>query len=158
MQNLAARIESACPIGDRVRSWLTKVRTTLSASRTAILELIDDHATFKTAVDEGKTAVDDLIARQAEDKTAIDELIDDHATFKAVTDELTAWAEALGTKLNSDTGVNDADYDADITADAPETLSASDPSVITASSPTAGPDTLSAGDPEAAPAALSAYI
>ncbi len=158
MENLGARIEKACPIGDRVRSWLTQIRTTIVGSRTAVLELIDDHASFKTAVDEGKTAVDDLIARQAEDKTAIDELIDDHASFKTVVDEITAWGEALATKLNLDTGVNDADYDAVIDADAPETLSASDPSVITASSPTAGPDTLSAGDPDAAPAALLTYI
>jgi hypothetical protein len=58
------------------------------------------------------------------------ELKADHATFKTVVDELTAWAEALSTKLNADTGVTDADYDAIITADAPATLSASDPSAL----------------------------
>lgn len=156
--NLAERIERACPIGDRVRSWLTLVRTTLVGSRTALVELIDDHATFKTAVDEGKTATDDLIARQGENKIAIDELIDDHAGFKALGDELKAWAVALTTKLNLDGGVTDEDYDAVIAASVPETLSASDPTAITASSPTAGPDTLTAGDPDAAPAALATYI
>jgi len=69
-------------------------------------------------------------------KTAQDELIDDDATFKTVVDELTAWAEALATKLNADGGVTDVDYDAVITADAPATLSAT--------KATAGPATLTA--------------
>lgn len=190
MENLGARVEKACPIGDRVRAWLDLLWSTVVGCRTAILELIVDHATFKTsvdgietlveelhddhaiskvAVDEGKTAIDDLVDRQAENKIAVDELIDDHAAFKTVVDELTAWAEALGTKLNSDSGVNDEDYDAEIASDAPDTLSAGDPTAITASKPTAGPETLTApkpasgpatltaGDPDAAPADLATY-
>lgn len=58
------------------------------------------------------------------------ELKADHATFKTVVDELTAWAEALATKLNADAGVADVNYDAVITADAPATLSAADPPAV----------------------------
>ena len=90
---------------------------------TAANEVITDHATTKTSVDEGKTL--------------LDELHDDHATYKAVVDELKTWAEALATKLNADAGVTDTDYDATITNSAPATL--------TAAKPTAGPASLSAG-------------
>ena len=114
-------LDSMCPVADD-----SGLGTKLDALITAVRELIDDHATFKTAVDETKTAVD--------------ELIDDHATYKAVVDELKTWAEALGTKLNADTGVADTDYDATITNSAPATLSASKPS--------AGPATLSASKPD----------
>lgn len=157
MQNLGARIESACPVGKRKKVWLDGVRATVGGNRTAVVELIDDHETTKVAVDETKTAVDDLIDRQAENKTAIDELIDDHAGFKTVVDEIKAWAEALATKLNADGGVTDEDYDATIAADAPDTLSAADPTAITASKATAGPATLSAPDPDAAPAVLEVF-
>jgi hypothetical protein len=57
-------------------------------------------------------------------RTLANELRTDHATFKTVVDELTAWAEALATKLNADAGVTDVDYDAVITAAAPATLAA----------------------------------
>jgi hypothetical protein len=67
----------------------------------------------------------DLRARVVELKTLTDELVDDHATSKAAVDELESWAEALGTKLNADTGVADTDYDAVITNSAPATLTAS---------------------------------
>jgi type III secretion system FlhB-like substrate exporter len=157
MQNLGARLEAACPVGDRERAWLDALRVTVDGNRTVATELIDDHATTKVAVDEGKTAVDDLIDRQAENKIAIDELIDDHETFRVVVAELVAWAEAVGAKLNADAGVTDEDYDADITAAAPAVLSAGDPTAITASKPTAGPDTLSAADPDAAPAVLEEF-
>lgn len=158
MQNLGTRIELACPVGLRKRLWLDGVRATVGGSRTAVVELIDDHETTKVAVDEGKTAVDDLIDRQAENKTAIVELIDDHETFRVVMVELVAWAETLGAKLNADAGVTDEDYDADITAAAPEVLSAGDPTAITASKPTAGPGTLSAPDPDVAPAVLEEFV
>lgn len=51
-------------------------------------ELVADHATFKTAVDQTKTAVD--------------ELIDDHATFKTVTDDLKTLANGIRTALSGD--------------------------------------------------------
>ena len=57
-------------------------------------------------------------------KVIIDELVADHETSRTVVAELTAWAEALSTKLNTDGGVTDTDYDAVITADAPATLTA----------------------------------
>lgn len=57
-------------------------------------------------------------------RTLVNELRTDHATFKTVVDELTAWAETLAAKLNVDLGVNDTDYDAVITADAPATITA----------------------------------
>ncbi|MDY0373587.1 MAG: hypothetical protein RBQ86_05680 [Candidatus Izemoplasmatales bacterium] len=57
-------------------------------------------------------------------RTLANELRTDHATFKTVVDELTAWAEALATKLNADAGVTDTNYDAVITADAPATITA----------------------------------
>ena len=76
----------------------------------------------------GKGDLYDLLIAALADITAqkviIDELVDDHATFKTVVGELTAWAEALATKLNADGGVTDTDYDAVITADAPATLTA----------------------------------
>ena len=101
---------------------LEAMYTEITALRTLANELRTDHATTKATVDAARTA--------------IIELIDDHATFKTVVDELTAWAEALATKLNADAGVTDVDYDAIITADAPATL--------TATAPAAGPATLSA--------------
>ena len=77
----------------------------------------------------GKGELYDLLVAALVDiaaqKVIIDELHDDHATFKTVVDELTAWAEALATKLNNDSGITDTDYDATITADAPETLGSS---------------------------------
>ena len=157
MQNLGARLLQMCSVGKRLKVWLDGIRATVVGNRTVAVELIGDHAVTKVAVDETKTAVDDLIDRQAEDKIAIDELIDDHASFKTVVDELKTWAEALATKLNADAGVTDEDYDTAITADAPDTLSAGAPTAITASKPTAGPDTLSAGDPDAAPAVLEEF-
>ena len=108
---------------------LSAVKTSLDTLKTAVDELMDDHATFKTAVDESKTA--------------IDELIDDHATFKAVVDELKDWAQTLATKLNNDAGVSDTDYDTTITNSAPDTL--------TAGKPSAAPATLSASKPTAMP-------
>jgi len=57
-------------------------------------------------------------------RTLANELRTDHGTFKTVVDELTAWAEALATKLNADAGVTDTNYDATITADAPAAISA----------------------------------
>jgi len=101
---------------------LEAMYTEITALRALANELRTDHATTKATVDAARTA--------------IIELIDDHATFKTVVDELTAWAEALATKLNADAGVTDVDYDAIITADAPATL--------TATAPAAGPATLSA--------------
>jgi hypothetical protein len=82
-----------------------------------------------------RTWVADMAARQGENKAAIDELIDDHATFKTVVDELTAWAEALATKMNADTGIADTDYDAVITADAPAALTAGKPTALSAPTP-----------------------
>ena len=123
------KINDGCSMLNSLPDFLTKTYDLLVDLRARVVELEtltdelhDDPATFKTNADETKTAVD--------------ELVDDHATFKTVVDELTAWAEALGTKLNADTGVNDTDYDAVITADAPATQ--------TASKPTAGPAELSA--------------
>lgn len=120
-------------LGFDLGQWLEDIRTTVAECRTAIMELIDDHAAFKTTVDESRTA--------------IVELIDDHATAKAERDELHTWAEALATKLNADTGVADTDYDAEIAAATTGTLSAGDP--------TAGPATLTAGDPTAPPTSLA---
>ena len=60
----------------------------------------------------------------AAQKVIIDELVDDHATFKTTVDEVHTWAETLATKLNSDAGVTDTNYDATITAAAPATLTA----------------------------------
>lgn len=57
-------------------------------------------------------------------RTLTTELRTDHATYKTCVDEIEAWAEALATKLNSDGGVTDADYDAVITASAPATITA----------------------------------
>lgn len=82
-----------------------------------------------------RTWIVDMLARQAENKVVIDELIDDHATIKAELDELHSWAEALAAKLNADTGVADTDYDDTIANDAPETLSASKPTALSAPTP-----------------------
>lgn len=80
----------------------------------------------------------DLTAELARIKADLDalaalanELRTDHATFKTVVDELIAWAETLATKLNADTGVNDTDYDTEITATTPATLSAGAVSITT---------------------------
>ena len=72
--------------------------------------------------------LEDARTTLAECRTLVMELRADHATEKAVIDEMTAWAETLGAKLNADAGVTDTDYDAVITADAPATLTAGDPS------------------------------
>lgn len=157
MQNLGARLLQMCSVGKRLKVWLDGLRATVAGNRTVAVELIGDHATTKVAVDEGKTAVDDLIDRQAENRTAIMELIDDHEAFRLVVVELESWAETLAAKLNADAGVTDEDYDADIAAEAPAVLSAGDPTSITASKPAAGPATLSAGDPDAAPAVLEEF-
>lgn len=115
-----------CLVFERLEVWLGGMWVTVIGNRTAVEELIDDHETTKVAVDEAKVAVDDLIDRQAENKIAIGELIDDRETFRVLVVALVAWAEALSTKLNADTGVDDTDYDADIAAEAPGVLSAGD--------------------------------
>lgn len=61
--NLGMRLFNACPIGDRVRAWLDGVRVAVVGNRTAVLELIDDHATFKTVVDELTTWAETLGAK-----------------------------------------------------------------------------------------------
>ena len=134
LEAMYTEITALRALANELRTDHATTKTTVDAARTAIIELIDDHATFKTAAD----AVE----------TLIEELHDDHATFKTVVDELTAWAEALATKLNADAGVTDVDYDATITADAPATL--------TAAKPPTGPATLTATDPPAGPATLTA--
>ena len=65
-----------------------------------------------------------LLVDLAAQKVIIDELHDDHATMRTAVLELETWAEALATKMNSDAGITDADYDATITAQAPATLTA----------------------------------
>ena len=68
---------------------LEALRGALSAGGVvAVTELMADHATTKTAVDETKTL--------------IDELHDDHATFKTVVDDLKALANLLRTNLMGD--------------------------------------------------------
>jgi len=109
-------------------------KTSHDAMETLIEELHDDHATFKTAVDETKTLVD--------------ELHDDHATFKTEIDELHTWAETLATKMNSDAGITDADYDT--------TIAAATTATLTATKPTAGPGTLTATKPASGPGTLTA--
>lgn len=81
-------------------------KTTIDECRTAIIELIDDHATFKTCVDAMETAVEELMDDHATQKTShdametlIEELHDDHATFKTVVDDLKTLANALRTYL-----------------------------------------------------------
>lgn len=135
MANLWDELGGACPMGKRLRRWLKELRTTVAGCVVAIAELIDDHATFKTAVDESKTL--------------LDELHDDHATLRTAVDEIITWAEALAAKLNADTGVNDTDYDTDIAASAPDAL--------TASKPSAGPEDLTTGYPTDPPAELESY-
>jgi len=85
---------------------------------------------LKSWLDGVRTTVDEM-------RTLSVELRADHASFKAAVDELHTWAETLSAKLNADAGVTDTDYDAVITADAPATLTA--------------------GDPTATPAALDSY-
>ena len=150
-----ARLDKMCPVCGTLTNTTGNLGTWLQATRTLLAELATDHATQKTFNDAVETLVEELHDDHAtfktaidETKTAVDELIDDHATFKTVVDELTAWAEALATKLNADTGVADTDYDATITADAPATL--------TATKPTAGPATLTATKPSSGPATLTA--
>lgn len=119
MANLGSRLIGGIPWGRKLKAWLDALRVTVSESKTLLDELHDDHATFKTAL--GQT------------KVLVDELHDDHATLKTAVDEVIAWAEALATKLNADTGVADTDYDADITAAAPATLTAAKPTASPAS-------------------------
>jgi hypothetical protein len=146
--------------------WLEAIRTSVNELITLATELRTDHATTKATVDACRTAIIELIDDHATNKTTIDEcrtaiieLIDDHATFKTVVDEVTAWAEALATKMNSDGGITDTDYDAVITADAPATLTAGDPTAsaptLTAPDPAAGPATITAAVPTAVPATLA---
>jgi hypothetical protein len=77
----------------------------------------------------------DLRARVVELKTLTDELTDDHATTKAAVDEIETWAEALATKMNSDGGITDTDYDAVITNSGPATLTASKSTALTKVAP-----------------------
>lgn len=74
-----------------------------------------------------KVWLDGIRATVVGNRTAVVELIDGHESLKVVVDELKTWAETLATKLNSDGGVTDENYDATIAASAPDTLSAGDP-------------------------------
>lgn len=101
---------------------------------TVVNELVDDHATNKTTIDECRTA--------------IVELIDDHATMVTLETELKAdigtiatFQAALTAKLDADAGITDTDYAATLTEVA----------AVTASPPA----TLTAGDPTASAAALT---
>ena len=84
-----------------------------------------------------KSWLDGIRTTLDQTRTLSVELRADHASFKAAVDELHTWSETLAAKLNADAGVTDTDYDAVITADAPATLTA--------------------GDPTAAPSALDSY-
>ena len=80
--------EAAAQVNNLVTDVET-LRSALSAGGVvAVLELMTDHATTKTAVDETKTLVD--------------ELHDDHATFKTVVDDLKTLANLLRTNLMGD--------------------------------------------------------
>lgn len=68
-------------------------KTTIDECRTAIIELIDDHATNKTTIDESRTA--------------IIELIDDHATFVTVVGDIKTLVNDIRSKLMSDTLLSD---------------------------------------------------
>jgi hypothetical protein len=79
-------------------------RTEAGATVTLANELHDDHATFKTAVDETKTLADELHDDHAtfktavdETKTFVDELHDDHATVKTYLDNIKSLINELRT-------------------------------------------------------------
>jgi hypothetical protein len=90
-------------------------KTTIDECRTAIIELIDDHATNKTTIDECRTAIIELIDDHATNKTTIDEcrtaiieLIDDHATNKTTIDESrTAIMELIDDHATTKTAVDE---------------------------------------------------
>lgn len=95
-------------------------------------EIQADHATTKTTVDGLVTAVTELMA--------------DHATNKTFTDELKTDLNALktdlgtiATKLDSDGGVTDTNYAAQIVG---TTVASSGAATLSASVPSAGPATL----------------
>ena len=113
------------------------------ASSGLLAELVTDHATYKTAVDELNTLTDELRA--------------DHATFITLTNELHvdvdlngAALEAILTKMDADGGITDTDYVAvhgrsgSGTSIQAAAVTASDVATITAAEATAGPAALTA--------------
>ena len=99
MSNITQRINALANNSDAVE--LNKLfgsdQTGDAANVTLTNELRTDHATYKTAVDEGKTLIDELHDDHATSVTAVDELNtltdelhDDHATNKTLLDEIKA--------------------------------------------------------------------
>lgn len=101
--------------------------------RDVINELVDDHATNKTTIDETRTAVLELIVDHATNKTFTDELKTDLNALRA--DLVT-----IATKLDSDATVTDTNYAAQIVG---TTVASSGAATLTASNPTASAATLS---------------
>ncbi len=137
--------------------------TLLTNLVTVINEVVDDHATTKTAVDELNTLTDELRADHATFITLTDELHDDHAINKTMTDEIHvdvdlngAALEAILTKLDNDAGITDTNYvavhgragsgtsiqAAAVAATDVATITAGKVSTITAGEASAGPATL----------------
>ena len=106
--------------GDKANDWDNLV-TLVNALKTAVNELRDDHATFKTALDATETLVE--------------ELHDDHATFKTVVDELTT---DLSDHVHGGITAGAANTSAG------PTITATAPATLTAAKPASGPATLSA--------------
>ena len=146
--------------------------------RDLVNELVDDHATFKTAVDNLNTLTDELRADHATTKTAVDELNtltdelhDDHATFITLTNELHVDVDLITLAVDGVLGKMDADF-ADVTNASTDyeavhgvggsgavlpaaAITAGNVATISASKATAGPATISAAEAAAGPAALS---
>jgi len=122
---------------------IMKLGTRIQQIEVLVNELRTDHATTKTAVDEGKTLTDELRA--------------DHGTNKTMTDEMHvdvdlngAALEAILAKLDGDAGITDTNYVAvhgrsgSGTSIQAAAITATDVPTITAAEATAGPATITA--------------
>lgn len=67
-----------------------------------LLSILADLTALKVSQDASKTAIDELIADHATFKIVVDELVADHATFKTVADDTKALANDLRNKLLGD--------------------------------------------------------
>lgn len=146
MAGTAALVRLTSPAGSAERQAIIElnravadvevVRAVVAQGNTLVEELHDDHATFKTVVDELKLDYTALLA----DVTAIRAEV-----VKLVTDMASRISDfnTLTTKLNADIGVTDTNYAAAAAATAANpsaitgtAIAASTPATLTATKPT----------------------
>ena len=133
---------------DTLVDYLQSLEDSIAEYKTAVDELIDDHATFKTAVDELNTLTDELRS--------------DHAVFITLTDEIKTDMNAnnniydVHTHECSNSDATAARCSTPDTGAAENSLTASAASALAADLGSANVSTITAGEATAGPATITA--